>query len=173
MVVSPSEDVIKRAIDRQVARREKETDDEDKPRGSSPRPWLGENLGVTVDGKLVELLGTAVGSLYHDRMQLSSWSNLPILNEWHDRYPHQDPLAVHERFWQRKLTCPGGGEYRWNDQWQTMESTVYGHPGEPRRGAALPALLESVRAANFGQTFEAHGLRARLELSRQAAADRD
>ena len=46
-----------------------------------------------------------------------------------------------------------------------MESSVYGHPGEPREGGALPALLQTITAANFGQTFEENGLRARLELS--------
>jgi hypothetical protein len=179
LVVSLSEDVVKRAIDRQLQRREQKAQSEQnarsEPQGSSPRSdeptppqWLGENFCVSVDGKLVELLHTALGSHYHEQMQLRSWANLGILNEWHARYPGEDPVALHEQFWQRKLICPGEGEYRWNTEWHTMESTAYGHPGEPRQAAALPALLRSLTAANFGQTFEDNGLRARVELRRAA-----
>ena len=177
LVVTLSEPVLKRAIDRQLARRGKTPETKlasSEPRGSSPRsapPWLGENFCLTADGKLVDLLQTIIGKVYHQQMQLRSWANLPVLNEWHARYPNEDPLAIHERFWQTKLVCPGGGQYRWNDQWQTMESTAYGHPAEPRHGAALPALLQSAANANFGQTFEENGLRAQLELTLKAPHD--
>ena len=67
-------------------------------------------------------------------MQTRAWSNLPILNEWKRRYPDQDPVALHEEFWQTRLICPGGGQYVWNDDWQTMESTVYGCPAAPQEG---------------------------------------
>jgi len=46
--------------------------------------------------------------------------------------------ALHEKLWGVRLTCPGGGKFVWNDQWQTMESTVYGSPGNPRPGPAWP-----------------------------------
>jgi hypothetical protein len=74
---------------------------------------------------------------------------------------------VHEEFWQARLECPGGGKYVWNDQWETMESTIYGHPGQPKVGAGLPPLLGEIDLGNFGLTFEAQGLRARIELDRQ------
>jgi hypothetical protein len=174
LVVSLSEDVVRRAIDRQLQRRDQSAQSE--PRGSSPRSeepappqWLGENFCVTADGKIVELLQTAFGNEYHQQMQLRSWSNLAILNEWHARYPGEDPVALHERFWQSKLLCPGGGEYRWNETWHTMESSAYGHPGEPLQAASLPGLLQSLVGANFGQTFEENGLRARVELTRRPA----
>jgi len=47
-----------------------------------------------------------------------------------------------------------------------MESTVYGHPGEPKPGPGVPpALLDFARGA-FGLTFENQGLRARVSLER-------
>jgi len=169
LVVSISEDVLKRAIDRQIDRRKKNAAGEPVPRMGLP--WLGENLCVTVDGKWLQLLRSGISSALHRNMQLSSWRNLGILNEWHARYPDRDSIGIHQRFWHRKLVCPGGGEYRWNDNWQTMESTVYGHPGEPRRGTALPTALASITSGNFGQTFEGNGLRARVELARESSPD--
>ena len=82
-------------------------------------------------------------------MQLRSWSNLPILNEWKRLFPNEDPVKVHERLWHVTLICPGGGKYVWNDQWHTMESTVYGHPGQPKTGPKAPPLLEPVSIRQF------------------------
>ena len=100
-------------------------------------------------------------------MQALAWANLPILNEWKRRYPDQDPVQVHEQYWGARLVCPGGGQYRWNEAWQTMESTIYGHPGEPTQSSSLPHALEHLSRGNFGLTFEADGLRARFELEQQ------
>ena len=41
-----------------------------------------------------------------------------------------------------------------------MESTVYGHPGQPKIGPTAPPELLNFRFANFGITFENQGLRA-------------
>jgi hypothetical protein len=49
-----------------------------------------------------------------------------------------------------------------------MESTVYGHPGQPKSGPKATAAIEQFQTANFGLTFEDHGLRARVELNRDA-----
>ena len=48
-----------------------------------------------------------------------------------------------------------------------MESTVYGHPGQPKQGTSLPIALQSVTGGNFGLTFEENGLRAHVELQRK------
>jgi hypothetical protein len=66
--------------------------------------------------------------------------------------------------------CPGGGTYRWNEKWQTYESTEYGHPGEPKAGPTLAAGLRDIQSADFGLTFEPDGLRARGEVLRRSAA---
>jgi hypothetical protein len=99
-------------------------------------------------------------------MQACAWSNLPILNEWKRLYPDRDPVAVHQQIWKTQLACPGGGKYVWNKEFQTMESTVYGHPGQPRLGPLLPRPLEAVERMDFGLSFENHGLRARAEIRR-------
>ena len=105
---------------------------------------------------------------YQLAMQARAWSNLPILNEWKRLYPDQDPVELHERVWKIRLICPGGGRYVWNDKYQTMESTVYGHPGEPKTGPPPPPALTDFANGSFGLTFEHQGLRARVSLERQA-----
>jgi len=114
----------------------------------------------------LKLLEHGLDEGYRHEMQRLSWGNLPILNEWKQRYPETDPVQLHKRFWQRTLVCPGGGKYVWNDQWQTMESTVFGHPGDPKSGAGFPSQLKQIKFGNLGLTFEESGLRARLELKR-------
>ncbi len=161
LVVSISEDVLQRALDRQVARREAKKAGESIPR--TGMPWLGENLCVTVDGKLFQLLQKGIDD-YQQQMQLLAWGNLAVLNEWRRLFGDKDPVKLHEQLWRRRLFCPGGGQYRWNEEWRTMESTVYGHPGQPKQGASLPIALQSISSGNFGLTFEKNGLRARAEL---------
>ena len=100
-------------------------------------------------------------------MRRRAWGNLPILNAWRQRFESEDPVALHSKFWQRELLCPGGGEYRWNEEWQTMESTVYGHPGDPKAGPGFPPSLQGLSFANFGLTFEENGLRAKVQLERE------
>jgi hypothetical protein len=48
-----------------------------------------------------------------------------------------------------------------------MESTVYGHPGEPLDGPPLPGALRKISALNAGLTFEDDGLRATVEMERE------
>jgi hypothetical protein len=103
---------------------------------------------------------------YQRMLQRRSWGNLPILNEWKRRYPNEDPVKLHAKFWQTELICPGGGKYVWNEKWQTMESTVYGHPGEPKEGTKSAAVLNSIERGDFGVTFEEQGLRAKVILKR-------
>ena len=101
-------------------------------------------------------------------MQVLSWSNLPVLNEWKRLFPDRDPVAVHAAVWGVTLQCPGGGKYVWNAQYGTMESTVYGHPGQPKAGPPAPPVLSSFASGDFGLTLENDGLRARVELHRPA-----
>ena len=66
-------------------------------------------------------------------------------------------MALHEQFWQTRLICPGGGQYVWNEEWQTMESTVYGCPAAPQEGPLAAPVLQSIKSGNFGLTFEDKG----------------
>lgn len=172
LLVTLSEPLLKRAIDRQVARDEAKAKGETKseaknePQPAVERPWLGESVVLQVRQKALKIASALSRREYQAMMQQRAWGNLPILNEWKRRYPEQDPLAVHARFWHEELICPGGGKYVWNPKWQTMESTIYGHPGEPKEGPAAPPLLEQVQVGNFGLTFEQQGLRVRTQLER-------
>ncbi len=174
-LLTPSEALLKRSLDRQVANESPEKAAADnastnKTGGGKPRelqPWLGSSVGMQVDYKLLQLLASAFGNHYQQWMQSQSWNNLPILNEWRRLYPDQDPVALHERIWKERLVCPGGGKYIWNDEWNSMESTVYGCAGRPKEGPSAPPELLNFRVANFGLTFEDQGLRARLTLDRE------
>jgi hypothetical protein len=132
------------------------------------RPWLGESLALQVDARILPILEMATRERFDRAMQALSWSNIPILNEWKRLYPKTDPVALHEKLWGVRLICPGGGKYAWNEEWQTMESTVYGHPGQPKSGPKSPLVLKGVTFGNFGITFENGGLRGSVELERKA-----
>ena len=84
-------------------------------------------------------------------------------------------MAFHQRVWHERLFCPGGGVYRWNEAWQTMESSVYGHPLAPRDGPVYAPIVERVRSLDAGLTFEDDGLRAQvvvdLSPARKSAAE--
>lgn len=169
LLLTMNEAVLQRYIDRVIARRR------DKAAGKEPPPelsagvaaWLGSSLCLQVKRKLLVASAGAESDRYQAAMQVRSWGNIPILNEWKRRYPRHDPLELQEKFWHTRLECPGGGEYAWNDAWQTMESTVYGHPGEPKSGPAAAGILADVQSANFGLSFERQGLRARAEVKRE------
>lgn len=157
-----NEDVVKRCIDQRVALEERK----EKREAVAPpaRPWLGGSYGLQADARALDLVDAALGDGYRRDLRNRSWDNLPILNEWRRLFPDEDPVTVHERLWGVRLLCPGGGAYRWNAECGTMESTVFGHPGDHRPGPSLAETLKGVRFGNFGLTFEAQGLRARVEL---------
>src|SRR5947207_3878268 len=163
LVLTPSEPLLKRALDRQAAREMAKA--EAAPRAA--RPWLGTNLCLQVDARFLGAFQSLAHGSYESAQQLLSWNNLPVLNEWKRLYPSQDPVKLHERFWQTKLICPAGGAYVWNEKWQTMESSVYGHPGEPKAGPPRILPLEKISAANLGLTFENQGLSAKAVLERE------
>jgi hypothetical protein len=137
------------------------------PASDPPRAWLGKSMALQVDGKAIELLERIFGRReFQALMQARAWSNIAILNEWKRLDPSRDPVAIHQEFWQTSLVCPAGGKYVWNNEFHTMESTVYGHPGEPKTGPTLPQPLKNVRWLDFGVTFENRGLRAKAEIRR-------
>jgi hypothetical protein len=161
LTVTLNESLLKRALDRQSARA---TDKQQTISGV--KPWLGTNLCLQVEQKFFDVLQKAMRDEYQTRLQLLAWNNLPVLNEWKRLYPDKDPAKLHEALWGTRLLCPGGGTYAWNEKWHTMESTVFGHPGEPRTGSANP--LSAITAGNLGVSFENQGLSAKAVLDRNA-----
>lgn len=157
LIVSFNEDLLKRAIDRERSRKD----------GDAPRqPWLGESMGLRFTSAGLDLTAGPGRATLRDATQRRAWANIPILNEWKRRYPKQDPVAVHEARWGVRLACPAGGEYRWNERFKTMESTVLGCPGDPKDVPGGTATVQGVAAGNLGVTFEDKGLRARAVLER-------
>ncbi len=165
LILTPSEDLLHRALDRQIARQESAKSG--KAAEVMNPPWLGSSLCLQADRRLLDIFFHASAEGYQSAMQQRAWSNLPILNEWKRLYPDRDPLKVHETLFQAQLIDPAGGGYVWNDRWRTMESTIYGNPAEPKAGPQMPAALSEFVRGNFGITFENQGLRARAELDRK------
>ena len=156
LVISPNEEVLKRSIDRMAA-----------AKAPSGPAWLGTSAGLQFTREGLELLDGPGRDSRRSAERRSAWANLPILNEWKRRYPDQDPLKVHAAWWGTALG--GAGEaYSWNDRFQTMESSVYGHPGEPKMPEQAPGVLSGISAGNLGLTFENGGLRARATVDRAA-----
>ena len=147
LTVTLSEKVLDRAMDRALAA----------DRGLSLFPLARLDLGLRVDHRILEVVNALSRQQYEQTMQTHCWNNLPILNEWKRLYPERDPVEVHQQVWGVELICPGGGKYVWNEKFATMESSVYGHPGEPRKGPPAPPVLSSFTSGNFGLTLEHEG----------------
>ena len=124
--------MLQRAIDRWLAREKAEARRGEEAAGKDAKPWLGSSVALRVDRKILEVANALRRHQYRQPMQTQCWGNLPILNEWKRLYPDRDPVEVHRQVWGVELVCPGGGKYVWNEKFRTMESTVYGHPGEPK-----------------------------------------
>lgn len=193
LILSLNEDVLKRALDRQAQRRQAAAEpanpQPDASASSQPKPatsttaaqpaadsyWLGTSMGLRFTDAGLALTQGPGGEAYRRASQLRAWSNIPILNEWKRAFPDQDPAAIHEFLFGTRLLSPGvsasredpAASYTWNDAFHTMESTTYGHPGEPKPGPVNLGPLESIRAGNLGLTFEKDGLRARAVLDRK------
>jgi hypothetical protein len=166
VVFACNEDVIRRALDRHHQRAETAKEKKPRPSDAKLRPWLGDHTGLQLNRGALKLLSAVLSFNYQQMMQTRSWNNLPILTELKRRYPDRDPVALYEKAWGIRLYCPGGGQYAWNGEWHTMESTVFGHPGQPKRGPLLPQGLSQIEHLDFGLTFENDGLRARTVLQR-------
>jgi hypothetical protein len=168
LTIALSEQAIKRSLDRLYGSGGTTQPATQPATQPTDRPWLGENLCLQIDRRFIDRVmhfwtGEARHA-YEHALRERAWSNLPILNEWKHRYPGEDPVAMHERLWKTKLVSPLGGEYVWNDRYQTMESTIWGHPGEPKSPDPIPRPLAGFGFLNFGLTFEDQGLRARAVL---------
>lgn len=154
LLVSLDEEVLKRAIDRELAGpSEKE---------AVPSAGAGQLL---VEAKPSFLLG--IRPIFGEadiegQRQSESWRALPILNEWRRLFPDRDPIAVHEETLGFTLHCPGGKGFRWDAKAHSMESVAYGRPSAPRTDADPLPLLGKYSTLRAGLEFSEGGLRARL-----------
>jgi hypothetical protein len=161
LIVTLSEPLLKRALDRQATRLDAESKGQ---KIEVAVPWLGTNVCVVAERKFFDVLQLMLWDNYQSALQLNAWNNLPILNEWKRLYPDMDPVKVHEKVWGTRLLCPGGGTYVWNEKWKTMESTALGSPAEPKTSSSRA--LADVLKAQLGVSFENQGLSAKAVLNR-------
>ena len=157
LVVSPNEKVVTRFLDRLDKAEGKGGQKANLPPAGSHETWLGESLAVNASRDGFLLLGATGQSAWREMLQRQSWSNLPILNEYHRLFPERDPVRVHEDLWGVRPTCPGGGHFVWNATWGTMESTAFGCPAAPKPGPSTLGPLGNLRLGQFGLTFEDQG----------------
>jgi hypothetical protein len=173
LVLSLNEELIHRAIDRQLARQPgAATRPAVSTTAPATQPWLGANLALQVDRRFGDVwpLWTTGADRSSAFLQRLAWGNIPVLNEWKRRFADRDPLEVHERTWGVHLIDPAGGTYVWNESWQTMESSNYGHPADPKPGPEKAPMIDVFERGNFGVDFEPQGIRARAQVSVRPSA---
>lgn len=161
LILTLSEKTLKRTLERRAAKAK-----DSAPSEAQDEAWLGECMALRMREGALTLMQAVLDVSIGPVMQQRSCGNLPILNEWHRRFGGADPVAFHEQTWGTRLICPAGGQYVWNEEFQTMESTVCGHPAAPKIPAGLPDAWQRISTADFGVTFEEDGLRARARITR-------
>ncbi len=164
-ILTLNESLVKRCIDRSINSPLTATGKE-KP-DASPDSWLGKSMAIKAKSSAFAVIQTLVSENYNNVLRRRAWGNIMILNEWRRRYDQDNPVDFHQRFWQTKLVCPGGGDYVWNEKFKTMESTIFGSPARPRLKKKMSTPLTQIKEAEFGLTFEDDGLRARADLTRK------
>jgi hypothetical protein len=161
-VITPSERLVHRAIERDRARKQ------GKATPLVGFTWIGDSMAFSAKAQATRYLHDFMYGSDLYQLRGACWANLPILNEWRKFDPQVDPVAFHEKWWGERLLCPAGGKYVWNAADGTMESTLLGHPSRPKNpGPVTSPFLRSLREAQMGITFQMNGLRARVDVRRE------
>ncbi|MDA7881306.1 hypothetical protein N9A94_03290, partial [Akkermansiaceae bacterium] len=155
LLVTLSEEMLKRALDQEKVMPSGELDHAQVMASTSPRFLTGAG----------EVLGE--GSL-EARRRILSWAALPILNEWYQSQSAEDPVGFHEQRFANRITCPGGLGYRWNVEDLTMESVAYGHPGNSRDEAKPLAILQRFKTLEMRSSFEEGGMRLQISADEKS-----
>lgn len=153
---------LNRELIEKVVDRESNPPDKD-----SIRPWLGRNLAFQLDRRFFQALEAISLERYSRLVRDQSWSNLPLLNEWRREFPDQDPLEIQKRIWGEKLTCPGEGQYRWDEKTSAYISTAYGNPVQPRVPMGIPFPLRGIGRLEAGVSLDSGGIRAKVQLEKK------
>jgi hypothetical protein len=156
-LLSLNEDVLKRAISRNLA---------DAKAESTATPEQQYHAFAKIQLAVIPQYLSLLGEDPLKTQQVISWSALPVLNEWHTRYPLEDPVALHAKYFHEQIHCPGGEGYQWNESSQSMESIAFGTPENPRGEITVPLLLQNWIEAKTALSFEDDGLRLKAELTR-------
>ncbi len=166
------EDLIQKTIEDGMDH-EKESDSTNgnsSPTVSQPK-WSGKSIGMRLSAKGIPHIQNLFQENIKSSLQWRSWNNLHILNEWHRHQGIEDALEFHQENWHTRLACPGGGNYQWNEEFQTYESSVFGHPARPKNPDTLKTSpIARLKEISFGLTFEEDGMRAKTEILRKPLA---
>jgi len=156
--ISLSENIIQKAIERNILRR-------DENASLTKENWGGMSSAFQASKPIPHIFDLSMSHNSINGLQRKSWNNLHALNEWRIYLKKKAPLAYHQKVWQTDLLCPGGGKYIWNQEFKTYESTVFGHPGEPKIPNNL-SLIGRWEMVDFGVNFEYDGIRVKGIVSR-------
>jgi len=159
LTLSLREEIIKRAINRNLLRREQVS--------LSKKPeWDEMSTAIHLSGPMPSIIDSSMGLEAGKELQKKSWKNLFVLNEWKIKLHQDDPIDYHRKVWKTELICPGRGDYVWNQNYQTFESTVFGHPGNPKMPENLN-ILGKWKTIDLGINFENDGLRIEASVTRK------
>ena len=158
LTISLSEEMIHRAIDRNLLNREENA-------SNIRASWAGNSTALQASKPITSIFDLSMGQNFINGLQRKSWKNLHVLNEWRVQLKEMDAIAYHRKVWHTDLSCPGGGEYRWNQMFQTYESTVFGHPANPKAPKDF-SVLGGWKAIDLGLNFEKDGLRVQASVRR-------
>lgn len=153
LVVTPSEAIVKRALEAKGAPTES-------------RPWLGESAALRFDRRAMSFFESVGAENYEDRIRTRAAMALPILDEWKRLFPDEDPVAVHERFFHERIVSHDGGPFEFDATRGAMTSSRLGDLARPRRLEAPLPILPGIEAVDLGIGFEHGGLRARGRIER-------
>jgi hypothetical protein len=156
--ISLSEKIIQKAIERNILRRDENS-------SLTKGNWSGMSSALQASKPITSIFDLSMSQNTINGLQRKSWNNLHALNEWRINLRKQSPLKYHQRVWQTDLLCPGGGEYTWNQEFKTYESSAFGHPGEPRLPENV-SVTGKWNQVDFGINFENDGLRVKAKLER-------
>lgn len=159
LLVSLSEDMLKRALDREKGFEKGELSETQVFARTSPEFLIG--MGEMGSNQSLD-----------ERRQLLSWAALPVLNEWRKSQAAEDPVGFHRARFANYISCPGGRGYQWSEEDLTMESVAYGHPAKPREGAVPLDILSRFKTLEMDSSFEDGGMNLRVSLDEKSTFQR-
>ncbi len=171
LTISPNRGVIERAIDRHLERMAKQSHEPSQSgEPTDAEQSAAEDAGrrqaeLMVTGKGVRALVDIEPTRVLRRVHRASWSNLPILNYFQDRYPDRDPVEVYRKLFGETIVEPSGGRYEWNAERQTYVSSLHGYHLEPQAGPRVSPEWAAEDRLRATVAFTDGGLRATFTVT--------
>lgn len=133
-----------------------------------------EEFRVQMEGEIsgsgIELIAWANSRTQIRRQSKLAWSNVPALNYLRHRYPDRDPAQVYARLFGEQIVGPADGDYVWNPDHETYESSNYGSVMQPKDGPVVVLPIGPGDRIRTQISFQDNGLRAKLSLEKANSA---